>query len=389
VDDDVQPRVSVILLAWRVPEGLSRAVAAVRAQVGAPAYEIVVVENGATPDVREAVRQAQPDRIVSSETNLGFGQGCNLGVASSTGEYVVLLNDDAEPDPGWLRALVSVADSDATVGGVGSLLLNPDGTLQEAGSRVLPSGRTFRAGAGSTLDEARAAGLLVRRDIDYGSAAALLLRRTAFDQVGGFDPRYTPAYYEDVDFSFRLHLAGWRVVFEPGAVVRHDANSSTRSNLAYLTFLDHRSLALFQDRWREVLEQTPPAEAGPLIQAPITDFGVVERPVDPAPVQATSGLVHPDVAVQYEAWLADAWQRERARAESAEKQLDDALQGAARLLTNHEGLSEEHRLLHEQHAALVQRHEDLDRANRLVVERLQKLENGLIRRTARAVLKRR
>lgn len=387
--ETAQPRVSVILLAWRVTDKLLRAVKAVRAQVEAPSFEIVIVENGATAEVRRAVRAAKPDRILSSEMNLGFGKGCNLGVNSTAAQYAILLNDDAEPHPDWLRSLVDTADRDPTIGAVASLLLNPDGTVQEAGSRILPSGRTLRAGAGLEIDEARAVGLLELREVDYGSAAALLIRRTAFDDIGGFDPRYTPAYYEDVDLSFRLQLAGWRLAFQPAAVVTHDANSSTRALRPYLAFLDHRNLSLFQHRWHEVLRATPPADDGPFARAPIARYGALDRPTPPAPAIAPHYVVHEDVAGHYETWLGEAWEAERLRAESAENQLDDALQGAAALSANHENLIEEHRRLRAEYDELVKRHAALGHTSRLLGDRLSRFENGVFRRAGRRLLRRR
>jgi hypothetical protein len=130
----------------------------------------------------------------------------------------VVLNDDTEAEPGWLEALIAVAESDAVIGAVGSRLLDPDGTLQEAGSILWRDAGTHQVGRG--LPPASVAYDEVR-DVDYCSGCGLLVKREAWDVTGGFDETFFPAYFEDVDLCLSLRSRGYRVVYAPHARLRH------------------------------------------------------------------------------------------------------------------------------------------------------------------------
>jgi GT2 family glycosyltransferase len=223
-------------------------------------YEVVVVANGpcaahaATPELSSEVV-----RVLTSAANLGFGGGCNRGAAHSSGEFLVLLNDDIEVLPGWLEALVETADRRPDAGAVGSLILFPDGAIQEAGSIAWRDGSTLAVGRGDSV--AGNSYNFVRR-VDYCSACSLLVRREAWEALGGFDPRYFPAYYEDIDLCFGLARAGWHTLFEPRSrVIHHESASSTTPRKLFL-MLRHRET--FQRKWaRELAECEPAAPTDP------------------------------------------------------------------------------------------------------------------------------
>lgn len=155
-----------------------------------------------------------------------FGGGCNRGAAESSGEFLLFLNDDIEVLPGWLEALVETADRHPDAGAVGSLILFPDSTMQEAGAIVWRDGSTLCINRGGQV-EVNPYNFL--RPVDYCSACSLLVRRQPWAALGGFDARYFPAYYEGVDLCFGLARAGFRILFQPRsrAVHRETASSST------------------------------------------------------------------------------------------------------------------------------------------------------------------
>ena len=107
--------------------------------------------------------------VVESVVNRGFAGGANLGRAAASGEFVVLLHDDAEAQAGWLSALVRCADEHPEAGAVGSRVLNPDGTLQLAGAVLWRDGTTssVRGADGDFLE---------RRAVDYAGSSSLLVR---------------------------------------------------------------------------------------------------------------------------------------------------------------------------------------------------------------------
>src|SRR5439155_4537336 len=108
---------------------------------------------------------------------------------------------------------------DPRVGAVGAKLLYPDGSLQEAGGVIFSDARGWNFGHGDDNPDAPLFNHV--RDVDYCSGAALATRRRLFLELGGFDKRFAPAYYEDTDYCFALRAAGYRVVYQPASVVVH------------------------------------------------------------------------------------------------------------------------------------------------------------------------
>ena len=143
------PRASILVLAWRSLSPLARCLHSLERHLPAGVAEVVILLNGASPDVSRYVEgQVGGAKVVRSSVNLGFAGGCNRAAAAASGEYLVLLNDDTEIQPGWLEALVDAADSDPGVGAVGSRILFPDGSLQEAGCIIWNDGSTMAVGRG-------------------------------------------------------------------------------------------------------------------------------------------------------------------------------------------------------------------------------------------------
>jgi GT2 family glycosyltransferase len=221
------PRVTVVVLAYRTVGPLGDCLTALAAQRTSMPHEVVVVLNGASAEASAVVeRFVHEVRVVTSGANLGFAGGANLGARGAGGDYLVFLNDDVVPEPDWLDELVGFADGRPHAGAVGSLVLFPDGSVQEAGGVIWKEGNTAVVGRG---DEPGRPDIAFARRVDYASACALLVRRAAWDEVGGFDEGYFPAYYEDVDLCMGLRGLGWEVWFTPTARVRHLESASAGS----------------------------------------------------------------------------------------------------------------------------------------------------------------
>ena len=198
-----------------IGERALRAIA--RNSAGIP-FELVVVDDRANEETRRVIGALENATVIENERNLGFLGSTNRGAAAARGKYVVLLNDDTEVQPGWLKALVECADSDPRVAWVGAKLVYPDGRLQEAGTIVWRDATGWNFGRGDAPGRPQ---YNYRREVDYASAAAALVRADAWREIGGFDERFAPAYYEDADACFALRERGWSVVYEPRAVVVH------------------------------------------------------------------------------------------------------------------------------------------------------------------------
>ena len=304
------PLCSVVVLAWRLEQELLECLASVAASVDAPPFEVVIVLNGAGDGVRAAVAQSvEGATVVDLSHNVGFGGGCNAGVEAARGERIVFLNDDTVVQPGWLAALSGAADERGPDDAVASVLLDFDGRVQEAGSRVLPDATTQAFGRGLTVEQAESEGLLTSRTIDYGSAAALLVGTAAFRSIGGFDPVFEPAYYEDVDLQFRLKLAGGQVALAPAARVAHALGGSTSGQPIFQQWADRKNSAIFIDRWSTVLAGAPTRSDPPerLCDIPVeTDSPLNTRSLPTAAqIAGNASAIALSVSQAYAAWLAE------------------------------------------------------------------------------------
>ncbi len=256
------PRVSVLLVLYNRAE-LTLACLESLARIEGPGFELIVVDNRSsdrTPELLERLRGAV---VLANDDNAGFLRAVNQAAAEARGELLLLLNNDAELLPSSLEAAVERLESEPGAGAVGGRVVGIDGRLEEAGSIVWRDATT--GGYGRGADPASGA-YLFPREVDYCSGVFLLTRRRDFERLGGFDPRYAPAYYEESDYCFRLRAAGLKTFYEPRSVVLHHGSASLPDETRVSKLLaDHRSI--FAERHREALAQACPAAPGNLFAA--------------------------------------------------------------------------------------------------------------------------
>lgn len=239
-------RVTVVVVTWRAPAPLDACLASLRAQT--LPHRVLVVDNASDAETQEVLARHPQVQVLRNTANLGFAGGADQGLRAADTEYVALLNDDAVAEPGWLAALVQAADADPTTAAVTSLLLLGTGagdaaeTVNNAGVVVLPSWYGADRLAGAPRDAAAAA-----VDVFGFSGGAALLRRRPAVEVGGF-PREFFLYYEDTDLSWRLNLAGWRIRYQPSAVVHHRHATSSDVRSASFAFHNERNRLLMLAR---------------------------------------------------------------------------------------------------------------------------------------------
>ncbi|MDR5702659.1 MAG: glycosyltransferase family 2 protein [Thermofilaceae archaeon] len=210
-------------------------------------YEVIVIDNGSTDGTREFLHIEQKAgrlRAIFSDTNLGFAKACNLGAREALGKYVVLLNNDTEPLKGWLQSLLDVAEGDEKIAAVGAKLLYPDGTVQHAGVAFSPDGfypitpvHIYQGAPGDAPYVNR------QREFQAVTAACMLIRKNIFLALGGLDETFVNGY-EDVDFCLRARECGYKVVYNPGAVVvHHESKTSGRHDR------EHENLVHLHKKW--------------------------------------------------------------------------------------------------------------------------------------------
>jgi GT2 family glycosyltransferase len=149
--------------------------------------------------------------------------------------------------------MLALFDQDEQVGLVGAKLLFPDGRLQEAGGVVWRDGSAYNYGR---CDDPRRPEYNYVREVDYCSGACILIETSLFRELGGFDVRYAPAYYEDTDLAFRVRQAGRRVLYQPKAIVVHyegvtHGTDTGKGVKAYQLVNQQR----FRERWRAELDE--------------------------------------------------------------------------------------------------------------------------------------
>jgi O-antigen biosynthesis protein len=251
-----EPRVSVIMVTFGGGQTALHAVEELIENTD-PYYELLVVDNASPDDTASQLKAGLAGAtLVENRENEGFARACNQGAEIARGRYLCFLNPDAFVQHGWLRALLEVLEEDPAAAAAVPLFLYPDGRVQEAGSAVDADGAAIAIGDGG---DPEAFEHRFRRTVDYGSAACLLVRADRFAQVGGFDPRYSPAYYEDADLCFKLSARGLKTVFEPGSRVVHVRGGGSRQ--AELLMIANRRV--FADRWQARLDLRRPLRADP------------------------------------------------------------------------------------------------------------------------------
>lgn len=217
-----------------------------------PEYEMIIVEDAVDPATRTLLDAVDGVQIVRNRENLGYQRSVTAGAALARGEWIVLCNNDIAVRPGWLEALLECAESQSDVGIVTPKYLSPDGMISEAGAIIWrdATGANYLRG-----EPAASCHASYRREVDYGSAAALLVRTEVWRELGGFDKRFEPMYYEDADLCFAARARGWRTIYEPRAEVIHLEGSTAGTDEA-TGHKRHQTAnrPRFAEKWREQLE---------------------------------------------------------------------------------------------------------------------------------------
>jgi GT2 family glycosyltransferase len=221
--------VEVLLISWNGREDTLAALDTLLPQTAGidTACRVTVVDNGSVDGTSEAIARRFPTvRIIRLSENRGFTGGIAAGSAASDAKYLILLNNDARPESGWLGALVgAIENAPDDVIAVAGRIVDMSGLLVDFVDGVMTFDghafqRGFRKEVGTVTEPERGDELL------FACGGNMIVRRKAFLELGGFDDDYF-AYLEDVDFGWRAWLSGWRIIFEPSATVRHKSSATS------------------------------------------------------------------------------------------------------------------------------------------------------------------
>jgi O-antigen biosynthesis protein len=229
------------------------------------AYEVVLVDNGSTDDTVRLLERIDGAKIVRNMANVGFATACVQAAEQAQGEHLCFLNNDVLLQPNVL-SVAMLNFEDTGVGVVGGQILLANGDLQEAGSVIWADGTAVGYGRGDNSDRPQ---YQFRRPVDFCSGVFLFTLRRLFLELGGFNPLYSPAYYEDADYCMKVWRKGLRVIYEPRAVIRHYESASSNGNeeAKGLMAINHRK---FVGQWEAVLPRHLPNSGSNLQRARIS-----------------------------------------------------------------------------------------------------------------------
>jgi len=228
---------SIILVYYKSPDHLPRALDALAGDPAARGADTVVIDNDSRDGLAARLAASHPAaRVVTNAANVGYARAVNQGIAATRGGYVLVMNPDCEVRPGAVAALAAHLDAHPRAGVAGPRIMNPDGTL-EYSARAFPDHLTFLFNRYSLLTRVFPGNPFSRRylmtdwdhasvrDVDWLSGACLLVRRAAIEAVGPMDEAFF-MFNEDVDWCRRMKLAGWSNAFVAEAEVVHHIGAS-------------------------------------------------------------------------------------------------------------------------------------------------------------------
>jgi GT2 family glycosyltransferase len=213
-------RLSVVIPTYRGGSALRLCLESVTDQ-SSRWFDVTVVDDAPDPATSTLVRAFTGVRYLANPSNLGFATAVNRGIRATAGDWVLVLNDDAQVEPGTMSAILTETESGLDMGAC-FVRLSDRPTVDSAGIIVHPDGSSTERGRNESVESAR-----FRRPTEvFGpSGSAGVYRRAVFDEVGGYDERFF-AYYEDVDLAWRARSRGYGCRFLPKARVLHQHSAT-------------------------------------------------------------------------------------------------------------------------------------------------------------------
>lgn len=248
--DELSPRVSVVVLAYNNWEYTKACLHSVLTLSDYPNLEVIVVDNASTDDtlwqLERVERRDSRVRVIHNEKNLGFAAGNNVGIVASTGEYVILLNNDTYVTRGWVRDLIRPLVQDESIGLVGPLT-NNIGNEQKINVNYADMQQMAVVGR-------RFVRRYVRRRFFTANLAffCVAMSRKTIDRVGVLDEAYGRGFFEDDDYCQRVRAAGLRIAIADDVFVHHHLSASfnalgSEEKRAQM----ERNKAIYEAKWGE------------------------------------------------------------------------------------------------------------------------------------------
>lgn len=247
----VSPKVSVIIPICDEVEHVYYCVRSILEKSHFNNYEVVIVDDGSGKGVSFLQEHIKNLVIIRSVTKLTYPQKCNKAAEQAKGEYLLFLSHDTLVRKDWMAEMLDTFERMEGVGIVGSMHLNPDSKLNEAGGIVWKDGNGTKYGHG---DEPEKAEYNFMRETDYVSGSSMMVSKEIWEEAGGYDERYASRSCEDIDLCFTVRKLGYKVVYQPASVVVHYEGAVYGKNVDTTSKkLLAESRKLFREKWQTEL----------------------------------------------------------------------------------------------------------------------------------------
>jgi len=250
--DEKTPLVSIIIPVynkWNYTFNCLRAISQNTVDIS---YEIIIIDDNSTDCSESIFQNISGLRYFKNIENIGFLKSCNKGADIAIGKYLCFLNNDTQVQERWLKALMSVFENNEKAGLAGSKFIYPSGLLQEAGGIIWKDATGCNFGRMQSPSDPT---FNFTREVDYCSGASIVISKELFFDLGKFDERFVPAYYEDTDLCFKVRSRGKKVIFEPKSVVVHfegiSSGTSLDEGVKSFQRINHEK---FYTKWKGTLE---------------------------------------------------------------------------------------------------------------------------------------